>query len=173
MPVESPLVWELKKCLMQGDWSSSISALDKMLSEKIIDRIQFNCVKVEIYKEIFMEMINDNRYFEASFYLKSMLKIADQSMQSSLMQLSVYLFSPKEHFIETSEWSGDISQCRQKMLVKIQDHLGPSVMLPPGRLVELVKQSLIYQSQNCRYHFDDSENSIENISILTDHYCSK
>jgi len=51
--------------------------------------------------------------------------------------------------------------------------LPPSIMLPPRRLQNLLNQAIEQQKEHCLYHNYRSENSLDDVSLLVDHACSK
>lgn len=52
-------------------------------------------------------------------------------------------------------------------------YLPPSVMLPPRRLHTLLKQAVELQRDRCLYHNTKMDNSLDSVSLLLDHVCSR
>lgn len=52
-------------------------------------------------------------------------------------------------------------------------YLPPSVMLPPRRLQTLLRQAMELQRDRCLYHNTKLDNSLESVSLLVDHVCSR
>jgi len=49
----------------------------------------------------------------------------------------------------------------------------PTVMLPPNRLLTLLGQAVQLQADRCPYHNTKTVMSVDCVSLLTDHVCSK
>lgn len=56
---------------------------------------------------------------------------------------------------------------------KLQSYLPPTVMLPPGRLNELLKQALEFQVLRCTHHNTSQGVALNNSTLLKDHCCPK
>lgn len=51
--------------------------------------------------------------------------------------------------------------------------LPPSVMLPPHRLLRLLEQAVELQKEKCPFHNTKCDNSLQSVSLLSDHSCSR
>lgn len=49
----------------------------------------------------------------------------------------------------------------------------PSVMLPPNRLKTLIGQAVELQTEQCLYHNTKQVMSLDSVSLLSDHSCSR
>ena len=49
----------------------------------------------------------------------------------------------------------------------------PTVMLPPNRLLALLGQAVQQQADRCPYHNTKAVMSVDSVSLLTDHVCSR
>lgn len=52
-------------------------------------------------------------------------------------------------------------------------YLPPSVMLPPRRLQTLLRQAVEMQRDRCLYHNTKLDSSLDSVSLLLDHVCSR
>lgn len=52
-------------------------------------------------------------------------------------------------------------------------YLPPSVMLPPRRLQTLLRQAVELQRDRCLYHNTKLDSSLDSVSLLIDHVCSR
>lgn len=52
-------------------------------------------------------------------------------------------------------------------------YLPPSVMLPPRRLQTLLRQAVELQRDRCLYHNTKLDSSLDSVSLLLDHVCSR
>ncbi|KAG7275610.1 hypothetical protein CRUP_021937 [Coryphaenoides rupestris] len=59
------------------------------------------------------------------------------------------------------------------LLDKLQTYLPPSVMLPPRRLQTLLRQAVELQRDRCLYHNTKLDSSLDSVSLLLDHVCSR
>jgi hypothetical protein len=46
-------------------------------------------------------------------------------------------------------------------------------MLPPKRLESLLSQAIEYQQEQCTYHVKPGKLSLEDVTLLEDHTCTK
>lgn len=53
------------------------------------------------------------------------------------------------------------------------EYLPPDVMLPPKRLEGLLSQAVELQQERCTYHVQPGKLTVEDVSLLKDHACSK
>jgi len=49
----------------------------------------------------------------------------------------------------------------------------PTVMLPPNRLLTMLGQAVQRQADQCPYHNTKTVMSVDSVSLLTDHVCTK
>ena len=52
-------------------------------------------------------------------------------------------------------------------------YLPPSVMLPPRRLQNLLRQAVELQRERCLYHNTKMDSGMDSVSLLLDHACSR
>lgn len=52
-------------------------------------------------------------------------------------------------------------------------YLPPSVMLPPRRLQTLLRQAVEMQRDRCLYHNTKLDSSLDSVSLLLDHVCTR
>jgi len=62
---------------------------------------------------------------------------------------------------------------RENLMEKLQKYLPPDIMLPPKRLEILLSQAIEYQQHQCTYHVKPGTLTINDVSLLKDHACSK
>ncbi|KFW77616.1 WD repeat-containing protein 26, partial [Manacus vitellinus] len=72
-----------------------------------------------------------------------------------------------------AEWEGKGTASRSKLLDKLQTYLPPSVMLPPRRLQNLLRQAVELQRDRCLYHNTKLDSNLDSVSLLIDHVCSR
>lgn len=170
---ESQISYQLRENILKGKWNSAfenLAVLEK--NNKICASTNFK-IQFEIYKQNILELLNDRMYLEATLTLRSLINKCDKNYQPILMQLSILLFCPRWRFREMTKWDLNVVNGRRKLLSSVQQYLGPDVMLPPDRLVNLIKQAVCYQSKKSRYHINDSLQLPNDFSILTDYHCMK
>jgi len=170
---ESQISYQLRENILKGKWNSAfenLAVLEK--NNKICAGTNFK-IQFEIYKRNILELLNHRMYIEATLTLRSLINKCDKNYQPVLMRLSILLFCPRSCFRSMTKWDPNVVNGRRKLLSSIQQYLGPDVMLPPDRLVNLIKQAVCYQSKKSRYHINDSLQLPNDISILTDYHCMK
>lgn len=59
------------------------------------------------------------------------------------------------------------------LLSALVAYLPPSVMLPPRRLQTLLRQAVELQRDRCLYHNTKLDSSLDSVSLLLDHVCSR
>ncbi|KAI4486653.1 hypothetical protein M0804_006023 [Polistes exclamans] len=112
--------------------------------------------------------------------LKSFLNGASQSlveMKFLLLEQKYLEFLEEGLVLEALQtragWDGKGSASRAALMDRLQRYLPPSIMLPPRRLHSLLCQAVEMQNQQCTYHVTHMQTSLENVSLLVDHSCSK
>lgn len=66
-----------------------------------------------------------------------------------------------------------IHRVRIFLLSSVVAYLPPSVMLPPRRLQTLLRQAVELQRDRCLYHNTKLDSSLDSVSLLLDHVCSR
>lgn len=84
-----------------------------------------------------------------------------------------YFFVPPETLSKQLGLIGKCRDNRQKVVDRIQGFLPECMMLPPARLKTLINQAVESQRDKCPYHNTNLFDSLESISLLSDHKCSK
>eukprot|EP00058_Branchiostoma_floridae_P025143 XP_002610633.1 hypothetical protein BRAFLDRAFT_117882 [Branchiostoma floridae] len=98
----------------------------------------------------------------------------DISVKGTSPNMKMYIMcSTAEELRERAEWEGKGPKSRAKLMEKLQAYMPPSVMLPPRRLQTLLSQAIELQKERCPYHNTKNEDSLQNMSLLLDHVCSR
>jgi hypothetical protein len=53
------------------------------------------------------------------------------------------------------------------------EYLPPDIMLPPKRLESLLSQAVELQQERCTYHVKPGKLTLDDVSLLKDHACTK
>jgi WD40 repeat protein len=64
---------------------------------------------------------------------------------------------------------------KKNFLLKIifLEYLPPDIMLPPKRLESLLSQAVELQQERCTYHVQPGKLTLDDVSLLKDHACTK
>uniref|UniRef100_A0A8C0IWY4 WD repeat-containing protein 26 n=1 Tax=Chelonoidis abingdonii TaxID=106734 RepID=A0A8C0IWY4_CHEAB len=134
----------------------------------VVDRMKFL-----LLQQKYLEYLEDGKVLEALQVLRCELTPLKYNTER-IHVLSGYLMcSHAEDLRAKAEWEGKGTASRSKLLDKLQTYLPPSVMLPPRRLQNLLRQAVELQRDRCLYHNTKLDNSLDSVSLLIDHVCSR
>jgi len=167
--MDHPVAARFREHVMKGNWTKANVDLQelKSLLENPESLVEMQFLLLE---QKYLELMEDGQVMEALATLQHELTPLNHK-RDRVHQLSAYIMcaSPEE-VREQASWNGKAS--RSELMEHLQEFLPPSIMLPPRRLNELVRQSLEWQAERCPYH-NTTTGWDENISLVVDHMCSK
>ncbi|XP_053405443.1 WD repeat-containing protein 26-like [Mercenaria mercenaria] len=170
--LEHPAAAKFRSHIMSGEWSKADEDLEDLItlvekSDSILE------MRFLIMEQKFLELLEDGHVLEALQCLRHELTPLKYNTERVHELSSFMMCSNPEDLHEMAEWSGKGQETRQKLIEKLQAFLPPSVMLPPRRLMTLLNQAVELQKEKCPYHNTKSTNTLEDVSLLLDHVCSK
>uniref|UniRef100_A0A8C8H630 WD repeat-containing protein 26 n=1 Tax=Oncorhynchus tshawytscha TaxID=74940 RepID=A0A8C8H630_ONCTS len=158
--------------VMEGEWEKAENDLNElralMHSPNAIVRMKFL-----LLQQKYLEYLEDGKVLEALQVLRGELTPLKYNTDR-IHVLSGYLMcSHAEDLRAKAEWDGKGANSRCRLLDKLQTYLPPSVMLPPRRLQTLLRQAVELQRDRCLYHNTKLDSSLDSVSLLLDHVCSR
>ncbi|XP_056457570.1 WD repeat-containing protein 26 isoform X1 [Gadus chalcogrammus] len=170
--LEHPSATKFRNHVMEGEWDKAESDLNElkalMHSPSAIVRMKFL-----LLQQKYLEYLEDGKVLEALQVLRAELTPLQYNTER-IHVLSGYLMcSNAEDLKAKAEWEGKGSPSRTKLLDKLQTYLPPSVMLPPRRLQNLLRQAVELQRERCLYHNTKMDSGMDAVSLLLDHACSR
>ncbi|XP_019727052.1 WD repeat-containing protein 26 [Hippocampus comes] len=158
--------------VMEGEWDKAENDLNElralMHSPNAIVRMKFL-----LLQQKYLEYLEDGKVLEALQVLRGELTPLKYNTDR-IHVLSGYLMcSHAEDLRAKAEWEGKGTASRCRLLDKLQTYLPPSVMLPPRRLQNLLRQAVELQRDRCLYHNTKLDSSLDSVSLLIDHVCSR
>ncbi|XP_053877570.1 WD repeat-containing protein 26 isoform X1 [Malaclemys terrapin pileata] len=170
--LEHPSATKFRNHVMEGEWDKAENDLNELKplvhSPHAIVRMKFL-----LLQQKYLEYLEDGKVLEALQVLRCELTPLKYNTDR-IHVLSGYLMcSHAEDLRVKAEWEGKGTASRSKLLDKLQTYLPPSVMLPPRRLQNLLRQAVELQRDRCLYHNTKLDNSLDSVSLLIDHVCSR
>ncbi|XP_075719506.1 WD repeat-containing protein 26 isoform X3 [Rhinoderma darwinii] len=155
-------------CRTSAGGSGSEHSSSSCPTSDVIRRMKFL-----LLQQKYLEYLEDGKVLEALQVLRCELTPLKYNTER-IHVLSGYLMcSHAEDLRAKAEWEGKGTVSRSKLLDKLQTYLPPSVMLPPRRLQTLLRQAVELQRDRCLYHNTKLDNSLDSVSLLIDHVCSR
>ncbi|KAI5745357.1 hypothetical protein M8J76_010397 [Diaphorina citri] len=170
--LDHPSAAKFRQHIMDGDWSKADHDLNDL--EYLLDsRGDLVEMKFLILEQKYLEYLEDGRVLDALHVLRNELTPLNHNTAKVHELSSFMMCSGVEQLLERAKWDGKGSQSRTKLMDKLQSFLPPTVMLPPRRLQTLLSQAVDLQKYHCPYHNTKVDESLENVSLLVDHLCTK
>lgn len=163
IPLCSSIVDSFRKQVLDGNWDGSLATLSKLnISDDVLKLASFT-----ILEHKFCEFLDKDRVFDALNTLRNEitpLKIKIKRVH----ELSTRVICPSLHLsLGSINQSVQNSNSRIKLLHELQKVLPPTLMIPEGRLENLIEQALNVQREACYFH-----NSVDScLTLYTDHHC--
>uniref|UniRef100_A0A672RHU8 WD repeat-containing protein 26 n=1 Tax=Sinocyclocheilus grahami TaxID=75366 RepID=A0A672RHU8_SINGR len=163
--LEHPSATKFRNHVMEGEWDK-VSLCNE-------PRVICNRMKFLLLQQKYLEYLEDGKVLEALQVLRGELTPLKYNTDR-IHVLSGYLMcSHPEDLKAKAEWEGKGAGSRCRLLDKLQTYLAPSVMLPPRRLQTLLRQAVEMQRDRCLYHNTKLDSSLDSVSLLLDHVCSR
>ncbi|NWT04232.1 WDR26 protein, partial [Mionectes macconnelli] len=187
--LEHPSATKFRNHVMEGEWDKAENDLNELKAlvhspHAIVVRgtleLFQSCVvelivrmKFLLLQQKYLEYLEDGKVLEALQVLRCELTPLKYNTER-IHVLSGYLMcSHADDLRAKAEWEGKGTASRSKLLDKLQTYLPPSVMLPPRRLQNLLRQAVELQRDRCLYHNTKLDSNLDSVSLLIDHVCSR
>jgi len=151
--------------VLQAKWDSVVDLLSELdiASEKSLASAKFL-----IYRQKFLELLEEGNKLEALECLRKELTPLDQSFSKIQKLSSLIMCMDLAELRRTAEWDGAEGESRKKLLEKLRKFIPSSALLPERRLEKLILQALEAQIKQCLYH----NTSEQQLSLFEDHICA-
>jgi hypothetical protein len=164
--LHKPMVNLFREQVIDGNWDNAVVTLNKigLQDENIVKSASFL-----ILEQKFFELLRNDDVMGAMKTLRCEITPLGVN-RKRVHELSTCMIScsPQQLFLGFSKLGIDSSSSRWKLLEELQKVLPPTVMVPERRLENLVEQALTVQRDACYFH-----NSVDGLSLYTDHHCGK
>ncbi|KAI7728355.1 hypothetical protein M8C21_027143 [Ambrosia artemisiifolia] len=162
----SPTVSTFIQQILDGNWDGSIASLHKI---GIVDESIIKSASFIILQQKFFELLDHEKLMEALKTLRT--EISPLSVNSNrVRELSFFILSPESRIIDGISGQQTVKpKARSELLEELQKMFPPTVMIPDGRLLQLVEQALDLQREGCLFHNSDAGET----SLYTDHHCGR
>ncbi|NWH38563.1 WDR26 protein, partial [Chloropsis hardwickii] len=183
--LEHPSATKFRNHVMEGEWDKAENDLNELKAlvhspHAIVVRgtleLFQSCVvglivrmKFLLLQQKYLEYLEDGKVLEALQVLRCELTPLKYNTER-IHVLSGYLMcSHAEDLRAKAEKKKKGTASRSKLLDKLQTYLPPSVMLPPRRLQNLLRQAVELQRDRCLYHNTKLDSNLDSVSLLIDH----
>lgn len=165
--LEDSLAVRLRECILNGDWDLSLHLLNKM--SPCVPPANLKRIRCKFLEEKYVELLVNDKAVEA-LRLLTVEFPNDMALTDRRNFLATLLYAdPKVSNLYEKTGAHRTRADRAELVVEIQKLLPTSVMLPPNRLEQLLKQAWKTQSHECYLHLADPRLTPD--FVLEDHQC--
>jgi len=165
--LHSAAVVEFQQGLLAGRWERSLELLPSLIAEASSEARKL--VHFLILEQKLLELLEAGETETAMWCLRRELQPLGVNT-AQLHSLSMLLLCPSSEDLKTrAVWAGAGPASRAGLMDKVQALVPPSVMVPSGRLEELVEQALRAQVSACLFHNAQQQS----LSLLGDYTCGR
>lgn len=170
--LEHPAATKFRSHVTDGEWEKAEADLNEL---KPLVHSPNGTVRMKflLLEQKYLEYLEDGKLLEALQVLRQDLTPLKYNTERIHMLSGYLMCSNPEDLREKAGWEGKGPLSRAKLLDKLHTYLPPSVMLPPRRLHTLLHQAVELQQDRCLYHNTRLDPSLDSVSLLIDHMCSK
>ncbi|MBN3292843.1 WDR26 protein, partial [Polypterus senegalus] len=187
--LEHPAATKFRNHVMEGEWDKAENDLNElkslmhspnavvvtkgMILNNPLWEEEKKRMKFLLLQQKYLEYLEDGKVLEALQVLRGELTPLKYNTDRIHILSGYLMCSHAEDLRVKAEWEGKGVASRSKLLDKLQTYLPPSVMLPPRRLQTLLRQAVELQRDRCLYHNTKLDGSLDSVSLLIDHVCSR
>uniref|UniRef100_A0A7I4Y839 LisH domain-containing protein n=1 Tax=Haemonchus contortus TaxID=6289 RepID=A0A7I4Y839_HAECO len=170
--VENANARQLRDAIYHGRWDEATAVLDKCYAN--LKPLQLQAAKLIILEEKFYDLLYSGNISMALRLLREEFPntTAVREKRSSMVRM---LFMDKKQLALLPETSRFRTKSdRRRLVVKVQQVLPATFILPPARLEQLLNQAHAAQVSKCRVHMSrHSSGGLEAADVFVDHSCQK
>ncbi|KAK0181661.1 hypothetical protein PV327_003928 [Microctonus hyperodae] len=171
--LDHPSAAKFRQHVMDGDWSKADHDLNELKSFLNNPNQSLVEMKFLLLEQKYLEFLEEGLVLDALQVLRNELTPLGHNT-GRVHQLSAFMMCSGRDELQTrAGWDGKGSASRTALMDRLQKYLPPSIMLPPKRLQSLLSQAVEMQNQQCTYHISPNQATLESVSLLVDHNCSK
>ncbi|XP_053239045.1 WD repeat-containing protein 26 isoform X2 [Podarcis raffonei] len=185
--LEHPSATKFRNHVMEGEWDKAENDLNELKPlvhspHAIVSSFSphltccfLSCQRMKflLLQQKYLEYLEDGKVLEALQVLRCELTPLKYNTERIHILSGYLMCSHAEDLRAKAEWEGKGTTSRSRLLDKLQTYLPPSVMLPPRRLQNLLRQAVELQRDRCLYHNTKLDNNLDSVSLLIDHVCSR
>uniref|UniRef100_A0A8C6KU97 WD repeat-containing protein 26 n=1 Tax=Nothobranchius furzeri TaxID=105023 RepID=A0A8C6KU97_NOTFU len=179
--LEHPSASKFRNHVMEGEWDKAENDLNELRAlmhspNAIVVSLPSppsQRMKFLLLQQKYLEYLEDGKVLEALQVLRGELTPLKYNTDRIHILSGYLMCSHADDLRAKAEWEGKGTASRSRLLDKLQTYLPPSVMLPPRRLHTLLRQAVELQRDRCLYHNTKLDNSLDSVSLLLDHVCSR
>ncbi|CAH8875157.1 unnamed protein product [Trichobilharzia szidati] len=164
---------ELRHAILEGRWCDAEATIDK-LAPMIGDVNSVEEVRFLILEQRFLEHLEANEVMPAVTLLRNRITPMQRNTERVHTLASCLMCRTSvELQAQAGGWAGVDAGSRLQLINRIQAFIPAQTMLPPGRLEELVNESVRAQLAACIFHNPPLgvQMDVHNISLLQRHSC--
>lgn len=151
--------------VLEGNWDLCISKLGQMP----LDDHENREAKFLILQQKYLELLEVGNTVTALQVLRTEMVPLSVNVQKIHDLAGLVICKGAGDLREKAGWNGSGQYGRYSLLLSLQGHLPPSIMIPENRLLKLVEDNLDSQREKCFFH-----NGFDNIySLYVRHECGK
>ncbi|CAF1243416.1 unnamed protein product [Adineta ricciae] len=170
--LENEQASNFRELIMLGKWTEALVALDQ-LKQYIEEQDGILQMKYLILEQKYFELIEDNQPMDALYCLRNEIRLLNIRIERTHQLTAFLMFTSIKDMCKAANWNGKGFASRESLMEKLQKYFPPNIMLPPKRLESLLSQAIEFQQDRCTYHIKPGKLSIDDVSLLQDHACTK
>lgn len=170
--VENANARQLREAIYQAKWDDATAVLDKCYAN--IKPAQLEAAKLIILEEKFYDLLFSENTPMALRLLREEFPNTPALKEKRAGMIRM-LFMGKKELSEVPEAMRYRTKSdRRRLVVKVQQVLPATFILPPARLEQLLNQAHAAQVSKCRIHLrKESSEGLEAADVFVDHNCQK
>ncbi|ANB13981.1 glucose-induced degradation complex subunit GID7 [Sugiyamaella lignohabitans] len=167
--IESPQVVDLRNAVLSGEWDNAEQIL-LAGSIEVPNPSDINSMIFLIRKQRYLEILEKDDREEALWFLRNQLSpVNGNGHKEELHFLSKLAMFSLDDIKADAHWDGVNGKSRQLLLESLQEHLSPSIMIPPHRLATLLHQAKSSQLKASDYYLGDESSATSDFSLYKDY----
>uniref|UniRef100_A0A915BZK0 LisH domain-containing protein n=1 Tax=Parascaris univalens TaxID=6257 RepID=A0A915BZK0_PARUN len=167
--LEDSLAVRLRECCLNGEWDLALHIVGKMTP--YVSRSSLLSIRVKLLEEKFVELLTKDQTVQALRLLSVDFPSHGSFAERRNFLATLLYVDPNNVDVYAKTGAHRSRQERSALVSDIQQLLPTSVMLPPCRLEQLLKQSWRMQARDCYLHMAERRGPSPEF-ILEDHQCS-
>lgn len=169
-PLDHPAAVQFCDHVMQGKWVDAEEDLVKMKPLLRDSKASWREMKFLLLEQKYLELLDDGLVMDAMKVLREELTPLQHNVDR-VHVLSTFIICSSMELRTRAMWAGKGDLSRSQLVEKVRECLPPTIMMPPGRLHDLLSQAVEHQKNQCLYH-NTLLDGLNDVSLLEDHRCT-